>query len=105
MLKDFPLKVAKGKIYEFCQKWKIKELSLFGSVLTEKFRDDSDIDVLVSFNEDTDYSLFDLVHMKNELEQIFGREVDLLTRRGVELSRNYLRREMILGTAEAFYAA
>jgi len=58
-------------------------------VLTDDFRPDSDIDVLVTFEEDSKHALFDLVHMEDELKQIFGREVDLLTLRGVEQSRNY----------------
>lgn len=105
MLKEIPEKVPKEKISEFCQKWKVKELALFGSVLTEKFREDSDIDVLVTFSEDANHSLFDLVHMQEELKQIFGREVDLVSRRGIESSRNYLRKEAILNTAKAVYAA
>ena len=105
MSNEFRLKVSKEKISEFCRKWSVKELALFGSVLTEKFREDSDIDILISFSEDANHSLFDLVNMKEELEQIFGREVDLVSRRGIESSRNYLRKEAILSTAEALYAA
>lgn len=98
MLNEFREKIAKEKISEFCRKWKVKELALFGSVLTEKFREDSDIDVLVTLMDDANHSLFDLVHMEEELEQIFGREVDLVSRRGIESSRNYLRKEAILST-------
>lgn len=97
--------LPKDKIADFCRKWKIHEFALFGSVLRDDFRPDSDIDILVTFTEDANNSLFDLVHMEEELEQIFGREVDLVSRRGIESSRNYLRREAILGTAEAMYAA
>ena len=97
--------LPKDKIADFCRRWKIREFSIFGSVLREDFRPDSDIDVLVTLSEDANNTLFDLVHMKEELEQIFGREVDLVSRRGIESSRNYLRKEAILGTAEAIYAA
>lgn len=97
--------LPKDKIAEFCKKWKIREFSIFGSVLREDFQPDSDIDVLVTFSEDAKHTLFDMVHMKEEIEQIFGRKVDLVSRRGVESSRNYLRKEAILGTAEAIYAA
>ena len=97
--------LPKDRIADFCRKWNIREFSLFGSVLREEFRPDSDIDVLVTFSEDANNSLFDLVHMEEELEQIFGREVDLVSRRGIESSRNYLRKKAILGTAEAIYAA
>jgi predicted nucleotidyltransferase len=61
------------KIKDFCRKWKIKEFSLFGSVLREAFRPDSDVDVLVSFEEKVSWSLYDVVEMKDELKAIFGR--------------------------------
>jgi uncharacterized protein with HEPN domain/predicted nucleotidyltransferase len=88
--------LPKEEIAEFCKKWGVSEFSFFGSVLTDDFRPDSDIDVLVAFEEDSKHTLFDLVHMEDELKQMFGREVDLLTRRGVEQSRNYIRRKSIL---------
>jgi uncharacterized protein len=97
--------IPKEKISAFCEKWKIIEFSLFGSVLRDDFRHDSDIDVLVTFDEAAQHSLFDLVHMGAELKEIFGRNVDLVSRRGIEASRNYLRRKAILDSAEAIYAA
>jgi predicted nucleotidyltransferase len=96
--------LPKAKIAEFCNKWNIREFSLFGSVLREDFRPDSDIDVLVTFGEDAKITLFDLVHMENELKEIFGREVDIVSRRGLESSRNYIRRNAILNSAEEVYA-
>lgn len=96
--------LPKEKIAEFCKKWKIREFSLFGSVLREDFRPDSDIDVLVTFSEDAKHTLFDLVHMENELKQILGRDVDIVSRRGIESSRNFLRRNAIINSAEAVYA-
>ena len=92
--------LPKEEIAEFCKKWGICEFSFFGSVLTDDFRPDSDIDVLVTFEEDLKHTLFDLVHMGDELKKMFGREVDLLTRRGVEQSRNYIRRKSILSPLE-----
>ncbi|MBI5233184.1 MAG: nucleotidyltransferase family protein [Deltaproteobacteria bacterium] len=97
--------IPKEKIAEFCKKWKVREFALFGSVLREDFRPDSDIDVLVAFDEDARHSLFDLVDMTDELKEIFGREVDLLTKMGIEQSRNYLRRKEIFSTLEVVYAA
>ncbi len=93
--------LPREKIVEFCKKWKIHEFSFFGSVLTDDFRPDSDIDVLVTFEENTKHTLFDLVHMEDELKEVFGREVDMLTRRAVEQSRNYIRRKSILSSLEA----
>jgi uncharacterized protein len=89
----------------FCQRWNITELALFGSVLRPDFKPDSDIDVLVSFSESARYSLFDLIHMEEELKKIFGRAVDLVDRRAIERSRNYIRRQEILSSAERVYAA
>ena len=90
----------RDKITKFCKKWGVSEFSFFGSVLTGDFRPDSDIDILVTFEDDAKHTLFDLVHMEDELKQMFGREVDLLTRRGVEQSRNYIRRKSILSSLE-----
>jgi len=81
------------------------EFSLFGSVLREDFRADSDVDVLVSFAPDTHWTLFDLVHMEDELQEIFGRRVDLVIRESVERSENPIRRRSILSTAQRIYAA
>ena len=92
--------LPKEEIAEFCKKWGVSGFSFFGSVLTDDFRPDSDIDVLVTFEEDLKHTLFDLVHMGDELKKMFGREVDLLTRRGVEQSRNYIRRKSILSPLE-----
>ena len=98
---DGPLK----QIEAFCRKWGISDLSLFGSVLREDFRPDSDIDVLVRFLPEAKHGLFNLVRMRNELEEIFGRDVDLISRRGVEASRNPIRRKAILDSARTIYAA
>ena len=91
------------KIVEFCRKWKIREFSLFGSVLRDDFHPDSDVDVIVAFEPDSKHTLFDIVSMIDELKVIFGREVDLLTRRAVEQSRNYIRRKAILSSLEVVY--
>ncbi|GMQ79853.1 MAG: nucleotidyltransferase family protein [Thermodesulfobacteriota bacterium] len=95
--------IPKEKIAEFCKKWEIREFALFGSVFSEDFCSDSDIDVLVTFGENVKHTLFDLVNMENELEEIFGRKVDIISRRGIESSRNYLRKNAILNSAEAVY--
>jgi predicted nucleotidyltransferase len=92
--------LPKEEIAKFCKKWGVSEFSFFGSVLTDDFRPDGDIGILVAFEEDSKRTLFDLVHIEDELKQIFGREVDLLTRRGVEQSRNYIRCKSILSSLE-----
>lgn len=92
-------------IAEFCRRWNVAELALFGSALREDFRPDSDVDVLVSFAPDAHTSLFDLVDMEEELSHIVGRKVDVVCREGIERSHNFIRRKAILGTAEVVYAA
>ena len=92
------------RIRAFCQKWGVRKFALFGSVLREDFNDESDVDVLLEFRDDVRYGLSGLVQMGDELEDIFGRSVDLIDRRAVEQSRNYIRREIIFDSAEVIYA-
>lgn len=99
------IKIPKDKIANFCQRWKITELAFFGSVLRDDFRPDSDVDILITFDPDAHKTLFDLVDMQDELEAIFERKVDLVSRRGIERSRNYLRRKAILNSAQVIYVA
>jgi predicted nucleotidyltransferase len=93
------------EISEFCRRWQITELALFGSVLRDDFGPDSDLDVLVTFSSDAEWGLLDHYRMNRELITLLGREVDLLTRSAVEQSRNWLRRHEILSTAQVVYAA
>ncbi|MGI0486477.1 nucleotidyltransferase family protein [Pantanalinema rosaneae CENA516] len=89
---DLPIE----QIQQFCDRWQIIEFALFGSVLRDDFRPDSDIDVMVQFDANAHPTFFDLSNMEDELKTIFQREVDLVTRKGIESSRNYLRRQAIL---------
>ena len=95
----------RGKIGDFCRRWDITELALFGSVLRDDFGPESDVDVLVTFAPDAHRTLFDLVHMQDELKEILGREVDVVSRRGIESSPNYIRRKAILSSAEVIHVA
>lgn len=97
--------IPRKKLADFCNRWKVTELAFFGSVLRNDFRPDSDIDLLVSFSPRAKISLFDLVRMQNELKEIFGREVDLVERRAIENSENYIRRKSILSNTKVIYAA
>jgi len=97
--------IPREKIAEFCGRWKITELALFGSVVRDDFRPDSDVDVLVTFTPEAEWSLFDHVTMEEELSSILDRKVDLVSRRGIERSRNWIRRKAILEAAEPFYVA
>ena len=99
------LQIDQVRIGEFCKKWKVAEFAIFGSALRADFGPDSDVDVLVTFKRDSKRSLFDLVQMEEELKGMFGRKVDLVSRQGIEASRNYLRRKAILDSAKVLYAA
>ena len=90
------------KIAEFCKRWGITEFCLFGSVLREDFRPDSDVDVLVSIDPGAHIGLFELAQMQIELEKMFHRPVDIVEK---EALRNPYRRREILKTAQVIYAS
>ena len=89
----------------FCVRWKVAELAVFGSAVRDDFRADSDLDVLVSPEPGVVWSLMDLGTMREELIELSGRPVDLLVRRAVEESPNWIRRKAILDSAEVVFAA
>jgi uncharacterized protein len=99
------IRSRKKQIEEFCRAWNIKELQVFGSVTTDHFRPDSDIDIVVDFPPGSPHTLIQLAKMEAELEGIFGRRIDLLTRQAVEKSRNYIRKKSILSSMEKVYGA
>ena len=92
-----------AEIAKFCRRWKVQELALFGSALRDDFGPVSDVDILVSFAEGAEWGLFEHVQMQFELQTLIGRNVDLVTKRAVERSQNWLRREDILSTAQVVY--
>lgn len=96
------IEFSKQAIVEFCRKWQITELALFGSVLRPDFRPDSDVDVLVTFDEDAPWSLWDLNAMADDLRRLLGRDVDMVSKRGL---KNPFRRHEILTTRRVIYAA
>lgn len=95
---EFPL----PWLNDFCERWKIKEFSVFGSVLHDGFRPDSDLDVLVSFKDDAPWGLFEIIEMKEELETFLGRRVDIVEKEGI---RNPFRRDHIRRNHKVIYAA
>jgi len=94
--------IPRDRIIEFCRRWKVKELAIFGSALGDDFRPDSDVDVLVVFNEDAEWTLFDHMEAEEELGEILGRKVDLVEKSAI---RNPFRRDHILKHHEVIYAA
>jgi predicted nucleotidyltransferase len=88
-----------AQIEAFCRRHHIRKLALFGSVLRDDFRPDSDVDVLVEFEPGQTVGLFRLVGMEEELTEIVGRKVDLRT--PGDLSRYF--RQQVLDSAEVLY--
>jgi predicted nucleotidyltransferase len=100
------LSLPHDEIAAFCRKWNVSEFALFGSVLRADFRPDSDVDVLVSFpSYEATPSLFDHVDMQDELAAIFGRPVDLVSKKGIEESENRFWKKSILESAQVVYAS
>jgi uncharacterized protein len=97
-----PIPIDSKKIEDFCRRWQIREFSLFGSVLREDFRPDSDVDVLVAFEPGSGINFDNRVEMLDELTEIFGREVNLVEKARI---RNPFRRHEILKTKEVIYHA
>jgi predicted nucleotidyltransferase len=93
------------KIQEFCHKWQVTEFALFGSVLRDDFRPDSDIDVLITFSPTAKRGLTETLQMRDELQAIFDRKVDLIVKAAIERSENWLRRKNILESAQTIYAS
>lgn len=90
-------------LQDFCIKWKIKTFYIFGSILRDDFKNNSDIDVMVEFSSDAEWTLLDHVEMRDELASLSGRSIDLLTKKSIERSQNKTRKEEILRTAKAIY--
>ena len=96
------LTVPRDEIADLCRRWKVTEFALFGSAVRDDFGPESDVDVLVRFEADAGWSLFDLVTMQGELAEVFGRKVHLVEAEGL---RNPFRRDEILRTREVVYAS
>ena len=87
-------------IQQFCRRWKISELAVFGSVLRPDFGRDSDLDVLVTFTDGAEWGLLAHVQMQEELTTLLQRPVDLISKRALERSANWVCRDAILNTAQ-----
>ena len=98
------LAITPNQLAIFCQRWNVIELALFGSIVREDFRPDSDIDVLITLVPNHSWGL-EIVTMREELSVLCKRSIDLLTRQSIEQSRNTFRRQEILDSAEVIYVA
>src|SRR5438067_11764926 len=92
-------------IERFCLKWRIRELDIFGSILREDFHPESDVDFLFVLEDGVALTIETWMAMEEGLQAIVGRKVDLVPRKDVESSPNYIRRKHILSTAEPLFVA
>lgn len=99
------LNIADEQLRKICEKYLVKELAVFGSALEGDLKDDSDIDLLYTFQDNAEHSLFDKVRIKEEFEELFGRPVDLISRKAIESSRNIYKKRAILENSKVIYAA
>ncbi len=99
MLNIGDMTISEEAIADFCQRHHIRKLSLFGSILRDDFRPDSDVDILVEFEPEARVSLFDMGGIQVELSEMLGREVDLKT--AGDLSRYF--RQKVLDMAKVIY--
>lgn len=95
--------ISREVLTAFSQRWQVRELALFGSILRDDFKPDSDIDVLVTFDATAEWGILAHLQMQHELEELFGRSVDLVSRRAIERSTNWFRRNSILSNAKTIY--
>ena len=91
-------------IAPFCKRWKVREFAVFGSILRDDFKPESDVDVLITFIPTAEWGLFDHVQMRTELESMLDRKVDLVTRRALEQTQNQLLRERIMSSAKVLFS-
>jgi predicted nucleotidyltransferase len=95
--------ISEEQIVAFCRKWGIRELAVFGSVLRPDFGPESDIDFLVTFREGRKPEWPRFLDMQEELSALVGRPADIVDRRNVERSENYIKRKHILQSAQVLY--
>jgi predicted nucleotidyltransferase len=100
---DFFKTIPKSKIANFCRRWRIVKLSVFGSILRKDYKPDSDLDILVEFSHNADWGLLDHVLMQQELEKLLNRNVDLVSEKAIRSSHNWIRTEEILNSARLIF--
>ena len=93
---------SREALADLCRRWRISELSVFGSVARGSSRADSDVDLLVTFHQDAPWSTLDLIDLREELMKLFGRNVDLVEEKAI---RNPYRRQSILRDKSVLYVA
>lgn len=97
-----PIAIDYERLTDLCRRWRVAQLSLFGSVLRPDFRPDSDVDVLLTFSPEAPWTLLDMTRLQDELALILGRNVDVVEEKSL---KNPFRRREILRTRQVLYAA
>ncbi len=97
------LNADKNELLKICEERQIVELALFGSVLRDDFDNDSDIDLLVTFAQNAKISFFDLDDIENQFSLLFNRQVDVVTKKAIENSHNWIRKQNMLGNSKVIY--
>lgn len=98
------LNISDEALAEFCRKWKIVRLELFGSALRDDFDPEkSDIDLLVTFADNVSWGFRDTLKMEDELKAVLGRDVDMPERSTIETMKNWIRRKDILSSARVIF--
>ena len=97
------ISIPDEQLADFCRRWQIAELALFGSILRSDFTEKSDVDFLVTYEDSAKWDLFDAMHMQEELAIILGRSIDLVDRYAIENDGNRFIRDAVLSTAESIY--
>ena len=99
------IQIREEALKALCRKWKIRRVELFGSALRGDMTPESDVDLLVEFEPDEEWSLMDLAKAQGEFSRLLNRRVDIVDRANLRRSANWIRREAILSSAEVIYGA
>ena len=97
------LRICQVAIGEFCRRWGVSELALFGSSRPIDLRSESEVPVIITLDDAFRHTLFDMHQMEQDLGHVLGQDIHLVSRRGIEMSRNQRRRRAILGSVRVIY--
>ena len=98
-MSELKIKISSENLEAFCKRYQVRRMSLFGSVLRDDFKAESDVDVLVQFDPDVRVSFMTLGKMQRELSTIFQRPVDLIPQDGL---KPVIRNEVLANAREVY---
>jgi predicted nucleotidyltransferase len=99
------INIQEEQLKEICKRYLIRELAVFGSALRQDFNDKSDVDLLIEFEPESGITLFNIVDLKEEFEKLFGRDVDIVSKKAIQQSRNHLKKKSILANFKVIYVS